>query len=84
MTEIILAAAFFALACAALVLLGRICASLARLEAAADRLAAKLDARTVRPEPDRADAEQERYARGVANILAYGTRELMRRGGEAQ
>lgn len=32
----------------------------------------------------RADAEQERYERGVANILAYGTRELMRKGGEAQ
>ena len=43
----------------------------------------------MRPAPrdakrSRADAEQERYERGVANILAYGTRELMRKGGEAQ
>ena len=32
----------------------------------------------------RADAEQERYEQGVANILAYGTREMVRRRGDAQ
>ena len=36
------------------------------------------------PEPARADIEQERYAEGLANILRYGSREFMRRGGEAQ
>ena len=35
-------------------------------------------------EPARADVEQERYAEGLANILRYGSREFMRRGGEAQ
>ena len=30
------------------------------------------------------DSEQARYEQGVANILAYGTREMTRRRGEAQ
>lgn len=30
------------------------------------------------------DSEQARYEQGVANILAYGTREMLRRRGEAQ
>ena len=37
-----------------------------------------------RPARARADIEQERYAEGLANILRYGSREFMRRGGEAQ
>ena len=54
-------------------------ALLLRLERAVSALAGRLEG-----DKTEGDAEQERYARGVANILAYGTRELLRKGGEAQ
>ena len=78
------AAAFFLLALAALLTLGRMLALLTRLEAAVRALAAN-GPRPAAPAPEpEAESEQERYARGVANILAYGTRELYKRGGGAQ
>lgn len=68
-------------AVAAAVSCSRMLRSLARLEAAVRAL-------SVPAAPDAEDAgaerEQERYAQGVANILAYGTREMVRRRGEAQ
>ncbi len=56
--------------------------ALGRIEAALRALAGR--AAPSQGERTKEDAEQERYQRGVANILAYGTRELLRRGGEAQ
>lgn len=81
MTELMLIAALALLAAAlgALWTLRRMLALLLRLERAVSALAGRLEG-----DKTEGDAEQERYARGVANILAYGTRELLRKGGEAQ
>ena len=81
MTELMLIAALALLAAAlgALWTLRRMLALLLRLERAVSALAGRLEG-----DKSEGDAEQERYARGVANILAYGTREMRRRGGEAQ
>ena len=81
--ELIIAAAVFLLLLAVLAVLGRMLALLGRLEASVRRLAERA-APAERARADRAEAEQERYARGVANILAYGTREMLKRGDGAR
>lgn len=81
-TEIIFAAAALLLPAAALLLMRRMLAALGRIERLLERMAGRSAAEE--PERGRRDAEQERYAEGIANILAYGTREMRRRGGEAQ
>ncbi len=82
MEFVIISAALFAAALAGLALLGKILASLRRLEAALGALSARLGHGELRSGKD--EAADERYARGVANILAYGTREMLGRGGAAQ
>ena len=59
----------------------RVLRSLVRLETAVRALRLPAASGT---EDLGADREQERYAQGVANILAYGTREMVRKRGEAQ
>ena len=81
----ILALALLALSGAGALATALICArvlrSLVRLEAAVRVLRLPAASGT---EDLGADREQERYAQGVANILAYGTREMVRKRGEAQ
>ena len=83
MTEIIIAA-MLALTCAGTGVAAWACVrmlrSLTRLELALRAMAPQARAEAV----PREDTEQERYTQGVANILAYGTREMLRRRGEAQ
>ena len=85
MTEIVIAgllALALPLIAAAAAQLRALSRSLERVERLLEAMAA---ARALAgTEPARADAEQERYAEGLANILRYGSREFMRRGGEAQ
>lgn len=82
MAEIVMAV-FLAAGCAGVFLAARLCARLLR---AVERLEASVRALVpAREEPRaRADTEQARYEQGVANILAYGTREMVRRRGDAQ
>lgn len=85
MTEIVIAgllALALPLIAAAAAQLRALSRSLERVERLLEAIAAaRAPAGT---EPARADVEQERYAEGLANILRYGSREFMRRGGEAQ
>ena len=85
MTEIVIAgllALALPLIAAAAAQLRALSRSLERVERLLEAMAA---ARALAgTEPARADVEQERYAEGLANILRYGSREFMRRGGEAQ
>ena len=78
----ILLALSCALIFAALRLMRRMLHALGRMELVLRAMSGQTDRSAGKGTRD--DAEQERYARGVANILAYGTREMLRRGGEAQ
>ena len=89
MTEILMTA-LLALSCAGTLaaagLCSRILSALGALERAVEALSGRVGAA---PEPDArerdaAGREQELYERGLANILAYGTREMLRKRGEVQ
>lgn len=86
MVEII-ALALLAAGCAGAFLTARVCVrmlgTLERLESAVSALGAHAAAGAGVEDAGQA-REQERYEQGVANILAYGTREMLRRRGEAQ
>ena len=71
--EFIIAAAVFLLLLAVLAVLGRMLALLGRLEASVRRLAERA-----------APAGNTCADRAVANILAYGTREMLKRGDGAR
>ena len=82
--------ALLALSCAGALaaagLSSRILSALGALERAVGVLSGRVGAA---PEPDArerdaAGREQELYERGLANILAYGTREMLRKRGEVQ
>ncbi len=88
MVEII-ALALLAAGCAGAFLTARVCVRMlgdARAAGERGECAGRTcrDGRGGRRERRAGDAEQERYEQGVANILAYGTREMLRRRGEAQ
>ena len=82
MAEIVMAV-FLAAICAGVFLTVRLCS---RMLGAVERLEACVrELVPARREPGvRSDAEQARYEQGVANILAYGTREMLRRRGDVQ
>ena len=84
MVEII-ALSLLAAGCVGAFLTVRVCAKvlgvLERLEASVRALSSVASSAA---ETGRGNAQQERYEQGVANILAYGTREMLRRRGEAQ
>lgn len=82
MAEIVMAV-FLAAGCAGIFLTARLCSRLLRAVERLDasvRAAVPAQAETNR----RSDVQQEKYEQGVANILAYGTREMVRRRGDAQ
>ncbi len=87
MVEII-ALALLAAGCAGAFLTARVCVrmlgTLERLESAVSALGAHAATAGAGVENAGQAREQERYEQGVANILAYGTREMLRRRGEAQ
>ena len=74
---------FLALGCAGVFGVGRLCS---RMLAALESLEVSIRALVPAAEAPggRADAEQARDEQGVANILAYGTREMVRRRGDVQ
>lgn len=82
MAEIIVTA-LLALMCAGVFLTVRLCARMLPVLERIERALAPARMAAEAREPKQ-DAEQARYEQGVANILAYGTREMVRRRGEAQ